>query len=130
MPLTIDQEVRQFIRSPFDISKMSDTYKTSNGIYTFQSPSLKTIDQNFYYLLRNAREVEFEKKYKYKPDYLSYDQYGTVILDQLLMYVNGIFSPEDFDLVTVVIPTKEAIVDILPDDFPEKEVEDMTAISW
>lgn len=130
MPLTIDQEVRQFIRSPFDISKMSDTYKTENGIYTFQSPSLKTIDQNFYYLLRNAREVTFEKKYKYKPDYLSYDQYGTVILDQLLMYVNGIFSPEDFDLVTVVIPTKEAIVDILPDDFPEKEVEDMTAISW
>ena len=33
-----------------------------------------------------------------KPDYLSYDEYGTVQLAQLLMYVNGVSSLEDFDL--------------------------------
>jgi len=130
MPLTIDQEVKQLIRSPFDISRMSDFYRTESGIYTFQSPSLDTINKNLYYLLRNSKEIEFDKKYQYKPDYLSYDEYGTVILDQLLMYVNGISSPEDFDLITVVIPLRDAIINILPNNFPEKELEDMTVIAW
>lgn len=130
MPFTIDQEIKQFIRSPYDISKMSEIYKTSNDIYVFQSPSLDTINNNIYFLLRNAKEVEFEKKYQYRPDYLSYDEYGTVVLDQLLLFVNGVFSPEDFDLVKVVIPLREAVIAILPDNFPEKDIEDMTSISW
>ena len=130
MPLTIDQEVRQFIRSPYDISKMSDFFRTESGIYAFQSPSLDTINKNLYYLLRNSKEVEFERKYRYKPDYLSYDEYNTVILDQMLLYVNGVFSPEDFDLITVVIPLREAIINILPDNFPEKDTEELTVVSW
>lgn len=130
MPETIDQEVKQLIRSPFDFSKQSEIHKTTTGLYTFQSPSIYTIDKHYYYLLRNAKEVEFQKQYRYKPDYLSYDEYGTVVLDKLLMYVNNVAVPEDFDLVTVVIPLREAIIDILPDNFPEKEVADMTEINW
>jgi hypothetical protein len=80
--------------------------------------------------LRYSREVDFKKKYKYRPDYLSYDEYGTVILDQLLLYINGISSPEDFDLNKVIIPLKEAIIDILTDNFQKKDIEDMTVILW
>jgi len=130
MPYTIDQEVKGFLRSPFDISRMSDTYITSNGYFTFQSPDLETINKHFYYLLRHSKEVEFKKKYKYRPDYLSYDEYGTVILDQLLLFVNGVSSPEDFDLITVLIPAKAAIIEILPDNFQKKDIEDMTVITW
>jgi len=130
MPITIDQEAKQFLRSPFDISKMSDTYITDSGIFTFQSPDLTTINKHFYRLLRYSKEVEFQKMYKYRPDYLSYDEYGTVILDQLLLYVNGISSPEDFDLNKVIIPLKEIIIDILTDNFQKRDIEDMTVILW
>ncbi|MGD2072071.1 MAG: hypothetical protein PVG65_01090, partial [Candidatus Thorarchaeota archaeon] len=121
MPLTIDEETKQIIRSPFDISNMSKMYKTTNEIFTFQSPSLDTIENNLYFLLRNSKEITFDRKYRMRPDYLSYDEYGTVILDQLLMYVNNVFSPEDFDLATVIIPSVGAVVTMLQDNFPEQD---------
>jgi hypothetical protein len=130
MSVTIDNEVRQVIRSPLDISKMSDRYKTANGIYSFPSPTLTTIEKNLYFLLRNSRSETFKSEYKFKPDYLSYDEYNTVILDQLLMYVNNVKTVEEFDLQTVVIPTFDAIVSILSDDFPEKEASELTVVDW
>lgn len=130
MSVTINNEVRQVIRSPLDISKMSDRYKTANGIYSFPSPTLTTIEKNLYFLLRNSRSETFKSEYKFKPDYLSYDEYNTVILDQLLMYVNNVKTVEEFDLQTVVIPTFDAIVSILADDFPEKEASELTVVDW
>lgn len=130
MAQTIDQETRQIIRSPFDISNMSRMYKTSNDLFIFQSPSLDTIENNLYFLLRNSKEIDFDRKYKFRPDYLSFDEYGTVILDQLLMYVNNIFSPEDFELSKVIIPTLEAIVTMLQDNFPDKDQDELTSIDW
>jgi len=130
MSVTIDNETKQVIRSPLDISKMSDRYKTANGIYSLPSPTLTTIEKNLYFLLRNSRSETFKSEYKFKPDYLSYDEYNTVILDQLLMYVNNVKTVEEFDLHTVVIPTFDAIVSILADDFPEKEASELTVVDW
>jgi hypothetical protein len=130
MSVTIDNEVRQVIRSPLDISKMSDRYKTANGIYSLPSPTLTTIEKNLYFLLRNSRSETFKSEYKFKPDYLSFDEYNTVILDQLLMYINNVKTVEEFDLQTVVIPTFDAIVSILADDFPEKEASELTVVDW
>jgi len=130
MSITIDNETKQLIRSPLDISKMSDRYKTTNGIFSFPSPSLITIEKNLYFLLRNSRTEIFKGEYKFKPDYLSFDEYGTVILDQLLMYVNNVKTVEEFNLQTVVIPTLDAIVSILSDDFPEKEASEMIVVDW
>ena len=130
MSITIDNEVKQLIKSPLDISKMSDRYKTANGIYSFPSPTLLTIEKNLYFLLRNSKTEAFKSEYKFKANYLSYDEYGTVILDQLLMYVNNVKTVEEFDLQTVIIPSFESIVSILSDDFPEKEASEMTVVDW
>lgn len=130
MSVTIDRETKQLIRSPLDISKMSDRYKTANGIYSLPSPTLTTIEKNLYFLLRNSKSEKFKSEYKFKPDYLSFDEYGTVILDQLLMYINNVKTVEEFDLQTVVIPTFDAIVSILSDDFPEKEPSEMIVVDW
>lgn len=130
MSVTIDKETKQLIRSPLDISKMSDRYKTANDIYSFPSPTLATIEKNLYFLLRNSRTEKFKGEYKFKPDYLSYDEYNTVILDQLLMYINNVKTVEEFDLQTVIIPTFDAIVSILSDDFPEKEASELTVVDW
>ncbi len=72
----------------------------------------------------------FEQKYKYKPDYLSFDEYETVVLSPLLMRVNNIFSCEDFDMDYVIIPSLSAIIEMTNDKFPIKEKSELTSVIW
>lgn len=130
MPITIDDEAKRQLRSPLDIERFGKRFKTSNENFSFPDPNLETVDKNLFYLLRNSQEVEFESKYKYRPDYLSYDYYGTTVLADLLMYVNSVFSLEDFDLEKVVIPSLESITFILPDTFSIPDADDLESIDW
>ena len=130
MTITIDNEAVRQLRSPLDFEKFSQRFKTENDLYSFPDPNLETIDKNLFYLLRNSQEVKFESKYKYRPDYLSYDYYGTTSLSNLLMYVNGIFSIEEFDLETVVVPSLQSITFILKDTYAIPDADDLQAIDW
>lgn len=130
MSITIDQESRQRRLLPIDIGYMGETYKTATEIFTFPSPNLWTIEKNLFYLLRNSVQKIFEQKYVMRPEYLSFDEYGTVILAQLLMYVNTVSCIESFDLDVVVVPTFQSIIDICRDKFSTKKSEDLTEVSW
>jgi len=131
MSKTIDVEVRQRIRIPLDLDFMANRYQTSNELYTFTAPSLWTIEKNFFYLLKNSIQVDLDPKFIRKPWLLSYEQYGVVTLEYLIMYVNGVFSPEDFDISTVILPTMESIVQICDDKFSRKEdTSTLEKIEW
>ena len=130
MPYTIDQEVKKFIRSPFSIEKMADRYKTDNDLFSFPSPTLATIEKYLYFLLRNSTVKVMDSKYRWRPDYLSYDEYGTVVLWQLLMYVNVVFAVEDFDLKEVVVPSLTSIIEMNQANFPTKDVSELTSVNW
>jgi len=130
MPELITTEATQNIQSPLDIEKFGPRWKTENDLFTFPDPNLLTLDKNLYYLLRHSEEVQFDGKYKYRPDYLSFDYYGTVILWEMLLYVNNVFSLEDFDLDTVVIPSLDAVTFVLQDSFQIPEPQDLKSIDW
>lgn len=130
MTILINSEARRQLQSPLDIEKFGARFKTDNELFTFPDPNLLTIDKNLFYLLKNSEEVDFELKYKFRPDYLSFDYYGTTVLWELLMYVNSIFSIEDFDLDKVAIPSMEAITFIIQDQFVIEDAEDLQAIAW
>jgi len=130
MPQLISTEATQNIQSPLDIEKFGNRYKTENDYFTFPDPNLTTLDKNLYYLLKHSEEVPFESKYTYRPDYMSFDYYGTVILWEMLLYINNVFSVEDFDLDRVVIPSLDAVTFILKDIFQIPESEDLTSIDW
>jgi hypothetical protein len=130
MPILINQEAIRQLQSPLDIERFCERLKTDTDLFTFPNPNLEVIDKNLFYLLKYSKEIDFDQKYRFRPDYLSYDEYGTTILWQLLMYVNGVFSSEDFDLKTVVIPSKDAVVYILQDLFPEPSSQNLTSVSW
>lgn len=49
-------------------------------------------------------------KYFYNPDLLSYDCYGTINLDFLIMKINGIIDPKEFDLATLKLLPSTAIL--------------------
>jgi len=128
--ITIDQESKNRARLATDLDNFADRYKTENNLFSFTSPSLSVIEKHLFYLLRNSKEIPFEQKYKWRPDYLSYDQYGTVSLKELLMYVNSVQCIEDFDLSTVVIPDFSTIVDICRDKFSKKDSDKLEQVGW
>lgn len=131
MAKTIDEEARQRIRLPLDLDFMADRYQTSSSMYTFTSPSLWTIEKNLFFLLKNSIEVDLDPKYVRKPWLLAYHQYGIVTLEYLLMYVNGVYSAEDFDISVVALPTMESIIQICDDKFSKKEnVDSLEKVSW
>lgn len=132
MPFTIDIESNQNKALSLDLEYMSERYLTETGLFSLPSPSLWVLEQNLYFLLKNSIRKPFESKYEMRPDYLSYDEYGTTVLAPLLMYVNGVFSVEDFSLNEVVIPDFSFILEIVEDriiskDRPESELQ---TIAW
>jgi hypothetical protein len=131
MSQTIDVEAKRRIQSPLDLDRMAETYKTKNSIYVFTSPSLQTIERNLYYLMANSIEVDLDVKYIRKPYLLAWNQYGNVTLEYLLMYVNGVFCPEEFDMSTVILPTMSAIISISYDSYTKKSnTNKITSIGW
>jgi hypothetical protein len=129
--IKIDEEAKNFKRMPVDFERMGERFKTENELYTFPDPNLRTLEENLFYLLRNATELNFRPRYNFRPEYLSYDIYGTPALSQVIMFVNNIGSVEEFyNLPKVVIPSLDAITAILSDIFPEEDIEDLESISW
>ena len=129
MTILINNEATRQLQSPLDIEKFGKRFKTENNLFTFPDPSLLTLDNNLFYLLKNSEEVEFKIKYRFRPDYLSFDNYGTTILWEMLMYINEIFSVEDFDLTKVIIPSMESITFILQDRY-SSDIDELQSIKW
>lgn len=127
---TIDQEASNNSSLPLNLDNFSQRCTTENGLYTFPSPSLETIDKNLFYLLVNSTTIPFDPKYKYRPATLSWDQYGTIVLDKLLLYVNAIFLVEDFDLDTVIVPSFQSIINILVDKFNNSNTSNFPEVNW
>ena len=129
--ITIDSEARSRVRMSFDLDYMAERYRTANSIMTFTSPSLWTIEKHLFYLLKHSSEVIMSPKYVRKPWLLASDQYGYVSLEQLIMYVNNVFSSEEFDLSTVILPTMQSIIRICSDNFPHyEEANSLEKIKW
>ena len=128
---SIQVESNQNVRLPIGIDFMRTRYKTENEIFSFPSPEIATIDKYMFYLLRYSTQKKFEIKYSMRHDYLSYDEYGTVLLAQLLMVVNGVFCVEEFNLENVVVPDFQAITYICQDKFdPNKDVDELVEVNW
>jgi len=126
----ITDEIRKNAKVSYNIKYTSPYYKAkSNGII-FQSPSLEIIEKNLFYLLSHSQERKLMQRYYMKPSYLSYDEYGTIALEFLLMYVNNVFTPEDFVMDKVIVPEFGAILEISNSKFQNDELTDYTSVNW
>lgn len=54
-----------------------------------------------------------KRKYYYNPDLLAYDIYGTVELDYLVMIVNGIIDPKEFNMPELRLIQKSTLVALM-----------------
>ena len=55
------------------------------------------------------------RKYKYAPDLLSYDLYGTTQLDFLLMFLNDMIDAKEFNIKRILLPSAALVRKMLSD---------------
>lgn len=55
------------------------------------------------------------RKYKYAPDILAYDVYGSTQLDFVIMFINDMIDPKEFDLKTIKLPYASLLNNVLND---------------
>ena len=68
MAVLIDRETIEYAKSSIDFDRFGDRFKTENGLFSFPDPNIDTIERNLFFLLKNATEIAWESKYKYRPD--------------------------------------------------------------
>ena len=95
--LDIDKLRRKYVKRDSDI-----------GVY-FVSPYLLAYEKYRQYLLKNSNLRQLISKYYYRPDYLSYDVYGTTMFWTILLFINNVPSIEDFTIDEVYIPSYSSI---------------------
>ena len=59
--------------------------------------------------------IQEYRKYRYAPDLLSYDLYHTTQLDFLLMLINDMIDPKEFNLKRIKLPNAAVINRIMSD---------------
>jgi hypothetical protein len=57
--------------------------------------------------------LEEYKKYRYAPDLLAYDIYGSVQLDFIILAANDMIDPKDFNLKRIKLPTVSRLREFL-----------------
>ena len=83
--------------------------KPTTHIVRFVSPSITSYEQYRYYLLANSTKKNVPEQYFYRPDYMSFREYGTTNYWSLLLFLNNILMIEEFNLPEILVPTIQAI---------------------
>lgn len=84
-------------------------------------PSYKIIERNYDYLKIESEYKKMDNKYINRPDYLSFDEYGTVNFWFILMYINDCFNIKEFNPRYVYIPSYEAITELIEEHNPQTQ---------
>jgi len=117
MAVTIDIESKLQSRLLVDIDKYRLKYVTrekdelsgTDLTIQFASPYIKVYEHFKFFLLKNSVRKKLSPKNFYRPDYVSYEEYGNVSLWNLLLFINDISNIENFDVDEIYVPTKTAV---------------------
>lgn len=94
------------------IKKMSYGYLVTDNVVNSFIDELKKVCSEI--KLENIT-VEQKARYKYHPDLLAYDIYGSTQLDFIVLLCNGIIDPKEFDFETtsIKLPTSTILQQFL-----------------
>ena len=73
------------------------------------APCLTILDKYRFYILENCSKKRVDRKYFYRPDYLSYDEYGTTNWWYLILYINDIPTLQDFTREDILLPNVDCV---------------------
>ena len=91
--------------------------RTTDGKVEYQLEIDNIINDYMDILNDIAEKVEMSQeeqlKYYYNPELLAFDLYGTTELDFVIMKLNGMVDPKEFDLPKIKLVRKSELIDVL-----------------
>lgn len=124
----IYDEARSLSTLASDFDNMRSRYIKSDidqGIVVrFPSAESASLEHYKHLLITESDKVDFNTKWSMRPDYASYEFYGSTVLYHILMFVNNIMSFEEFsNLDTILVPRDYIVSDVLEFRNTEKRID-------
>jgi len=131
----IDDEARILSKYSNDLDNFRRYYSLKEEtddetiLIQFVAPKIIAFEDYRFCLLQNSDTKLLSPSRYYRPDYVSYDEYGTTNLWALLMFVNEVPTIEDFVLENILIPTKSIIVEVANDVLKKDLLKELVPLS-
>jgi hypothetical protein len=122
----IDVEAKRDSRIKSDLDNFRNRYvdKNSTTVVIYPGFQITTVYKHFYYLLSQSKRVDFTHKWNMRPDYTSFDHYGTTVYWWLILYINSVDCIEDFyNLESIYIPSLKSILSLVSDRVPRDDID-------
>ncbi len=125
---TIKNDAKEKSRNPYCLDNFRSRYveidwSTGRSVI-FPSFEIYAYEHHFFRLLSEAKKETFKPRWEKRPDYASFDMYETEVYWTLLLFVNNIFSIEDFvDLDFIFVPPMNLVRSIVDDRVSKSEIE-------
>ena len=98
----------------------------TGNIVVFPSSEIYAYEQNLFRLIAESKKRKFIPRWTMRPDYTSFDIYATVIYWPLILYVNNIYSIEDYtDMSEILTPPVSLINELVRTRVPKKDVQEV-----
>jgi hypothetical protein len=96
-----------------------------NGVsiatYNIVSDYLSELKQTCVQIPKENITVDQLARYKYNPDLLAYDLYGSTQLDFVILFINDMIDPKDFDIKTIKLIRASVMKQLLSDVYNTNE---------
>ena len=89
---------------------MPEKHEDETIMVQFVAPKLFLFEEFRFTLLKHSIIKQLQPERYYRPDYVSFDEYGTTNLWAMLLFINDIPTIEDFKVETIKIPSKKAVM--------------------
>jgi len=127
---TIDAEATRNAGLITDLDNFRSRYLESDyekgQAVIYPSSEIYAYEQNLFIMLAQSTLEKFKPSWTMRPDYASYDLYGTVIHWTLLLFVNSIYSVEDFrGLDEILVPPIDILHEIIRTRVPKSQIENL-----
>lgn len=105
------------LEAAVNTKKITNLYNTKNkyvdGKVTVESPYYSEILLYKDFLLANSEYKKLEPKYKYRPNYVAYAEYGDTNLDFIILLLNNCRSVLEFNKSFIYVPDINSIIEVL-----------------
>jgi len=111
-------------KSPTDVSNFKRKYvtKLKDAVVVFDSPAFDLLVRYIQLLKSRSQRIEMTSRYYMRPDYVSYDYYGTTNLAFLIMYVNNCTCALEFTKDVILVPDLDIVTYVLTKSKVPKEL--------
>lgn len=96
----VDEALDKINKEKLNLLNLMDRYKgikDDDGVErSYEIMQLDFINEFYNNLSQNVSTIDYSSIYKYKPEYVSYDIYGTSSYDYLILYANKITNKKEF----------------------------------